>query len=90
MQKQPKLIGKKTVTGGSITLGVGLVILYVQLIISSSTVDILVERFGLSFMHIGADKTDVQLTFLPFTEATAEAALYENNVCCVLSGVTIF
>jgi len=62
VQKQPKLIGKKTVTGGTIALGVGLVIFDVQLIISSSTVDILVERFGLCCRHIGADKTDVQLS----------------------------
>ena len=62
MQKQPKLIRKKTVTGGSIALGVGLVIFDVEFIISACAVNILVECFGLCCRHIGADKTDVQLS----------------------------
>ena len=62
MQKQPELVCKKTVTGGTVALGVGLMIFDVELIISSGTVDIFVECFGLCVKHIGTDKTDVQLS----------------------------
>ena len=87
VQKQPKLIGKKTVTGGSITLGVGLVILYVQLIISSSAVDSLVECFGLCVMHIGADKTDVQLSNVGHLDFGDNGARLAPALCLVHESV---
>jgi len=87
VQKQPELVCKKTVTGGTVAFRVGLVILYVQLIISSSTVDILVERFGLSFMHIGADKTDIQLSNVGHLDFCDNGARLAPALCLVHESV---
>ena len=51
-------------TRSTVTLGVGLMIFDVELIISSCTVDLFLECFGLCFLHLSADKPDVQLSNL--------------------------
>ena len=90
MQKQPELIGQKTVTGGSIALGVGLVIFDVEFVISSSTVDLLVERFGLCCRHIGADKTDVQLSNVGHLDFGDNFARLAPALCLVHESVIAF
>jgi len=90
MEEQPKLVGKKTVTGGTITFGVRFMLLDAELIISSCTVNVFVEHFGLGIYHLRTDKTNVQQFLFGYLNLGDNLARILPAFCPIVEGMIAF
>jgi len=90
MQKQPKLVGKKTVAGGTIAFGVRFMLLYAKFIISSCTVNVFVEHLGLGIHHLRTDKTNVQQSLFGYLNLGDNLARILPALCLIAEGMIAF
>ena len=87
MEEQPKLVGKKTVTGSAIAFGVRFMLLDAELIISSCTVNVFVEHLGLGIHHLRTDKTNVQQSLFGYLNLGDNLARILPVFCPIVEGV---